>query len=326
MCENNSLNLEDLAQQCKINRTQDSSEAILLIRSLCSNYTETEQADIYNYFFDICRDYQIILYILKEINKLKNKSSVPILVDTLVMKEKFKDRIKDDDARTQIRVMVTKVLANMKDTSAVYPLLYCLNNKDDNYKIRLSAAEALGKIGDKYAVTPLVDLLNDEEESSIYVKESAAFALGMIGDMKAVDPLVSILETKKGIMDKFTFLKERAIEALNKINFRNDRVFKALKNSLMDESSQIRINAIEALMNTDDERVVPLLKTMLNDEDREVVKNTVIALYNLEGDEIIDEILNNNESSEFAKLEAKALSEELDSDCEDDEDYEENDD
>jgi HEAT repeat protein len=223
------------------------------------------------------------------------------------MREKFKDRIKDEDARTQIRVMVAKTLANLKDNQAVYPLLYCLNNKAENYKIRLSCAEALGKIGDKYAVTPLVDLLEDESESSVYIKESAAFALGMIGDLKAVESLVSILETKKGIMDKFTFLKERAIEALNKINFKSDRVFKALKNSLMDESAQVRINAIEALMNTDDDRVIGLIREMLNDSDQEVVKNAVIALYNLEGEEIINEIINDNTSPHIAVEEAKNL-------------------
>ena len=64
-------------------------------------------------------------------------------------------------------------------------------------------------------------LQNDE---NIYVKESAVSALGMIGDEKAVDSLVSILESTKGFISKFTFLKERALEALNKMNFRGDKV------------------------------------------------------------------------------------------------------
>ena len=90
---------------------------------------------------------------------------------------------------------------------------------DENYKVKLSCAEALGKIGDKYAVLPLMNIVEDETESSVYVKESAVSALGMIGDEKAVDSLVSILESKKGFLDKFTFLKERALEALNKLNY-----------------------------------------------------------------------------------------------------------
>lgn len=320
MPNNNSLNLDCLVSECKINCTNDSSETINLIKSLNAKYDDEDLIAIYNHFFDRSRDYNVIIFLLKQIDRMRDSSSVSVLVDTLIMREKFKDRIKDDDSRTQIRVMVAKTLANLKDNQAVYPLLYCLNNKDENYKIRLSCAEALGKIGDKYAVSPLVDLLEDENESSVYIKESAAFALGMIGDMKAVESLVSILESKKGIIDKFTFLKERAIEALNKINFKSDRVFKALKNSLIDESSQVRINAIEALMNTDDPRVVDLIKSMLNDGDQEVVKNAVIALYNLEGEEIIARIIHNEDSSEFAKIEANSLLDEI---SEEEEEYNE---
>lgn len=311
MANNNPLNLDCLIEECKINSSCGSVEIINLIKELASKYDEDELASIYNHFFDRSRDYNVIIFLIKQIDKLRNHSSVSVLVDTLIMREKFKDRIKDDDSRTQIRIMVAKTLANLKDNQAVYPLLYCLNNKDENYKIRLSCAEALGKIGDKYAVSPLVDLLEDETESSVYIKESAAFALGMIGDMKAVESLVSILESKKGIIDKFTFLKERAIEALNKINFKSDRVFRALKNSLIDESAQVRINAIEALMNTEDHRVTDLIKGMLNDSEREVVKNAVIALYNLEGEKILEAIMKDENSSEFAKIEAGDLLEEL---------------
>ncbi len=317
MHNNNSLNLENLATECKVVDTSDSNETIQLIKTLSAKYDKCELVKIYNYFFDRCSDYNVIVFLLKLIDKFRDCSSVPVLVDTLIMREKFKDRIKDDDSRNQIRVVVARVLANLKDSQAVYPLLYCLNNKDENYKIRLSCAEALGKIGDKYAVSPLVDLLEDEEEKSVYIKESAAFALGMIGDMKAVESLVSILESKKGIIDKFTFLKERAIEALNKINFKSDRVFKALKNSLLDESAQVRINAIEALMNTEDSRVLDLIKSMLKDPEQEVVKNAVIALYNMEGEELIATILEDIAAPEFAKIEAEALLNEL-SDYEDD--------
>lgn len=308
---NNPLNLDCLIDECKLNSSSNSNEIINLIKLLDSKYDEDELAVIYNHFFDRCKDYNVLIFLIKQIDKLRNSSSVSVLVDTLIMREKFKDRIKDDDSRTQIRIMVAKTLANLKDNQAVYPLLYCLNNKDENYKIRLSCAEALGKIGDKYAVSPLVDLLEDETESSVYIKESAAFALGMIGDMKAVESLVSILESKKGIIDKFTFLKERAIEALNKINFKSDRVFRALKNSLIDESSQVRINAIEALMNTEDHRVVDLIKGMLNDSEQEVVKNAVIALYNLEGEEALVTIMKDANSSEFARIEAGNLLEEV---------------
>lgn len=319
MPEKDSLNLDELALECKIDSPDVSSESIELIRALSDKYSKEELVRIYNHFFDKSCNYEVIVFLLKRINDARNLSSMSVLVDTLIMKEKFIERITDPDARTRIRIMVAKTLANMKDNQAVYPLLYCLNNKDENYQIRLSCAEALGKIGDKYAVTPLVDLLEDETESSVYIKESAAFALGMIGDKKAVESLVSILETKKGIMDKFTFLKERAIEALAKINFKSDRVFKALKNALIDESAQVRINAIEALMNIDDERAANLIKGMLKDPEQEVVKNAVIALYNIEGEDILTEIINEDNYTELAKEEAVSLLDELSNEDECDE-------
>ena len=255
--------------------------------------------------------------ILSLIDKLKNPESVSALTDALVMRDKFKSRIKDDEIITQIRVNITRVLANSKNSKAVNTLLYCLNNKDENYKIKLSCADALGKIGDRFAVMPLVNLLESEEESSVYVKESAVSALGMIGDEKAIDSLVSILETTKGFMSKFTFLKERALEALNKINHKGDKkVMKALRHALTDESAQVRINAIEVLMNSDEPEAQELIKLMLKDNDREVVKNAVIALYNLNDEMILHEIINSSVSTDFAKTEAEELLMELEEDNE----------
>ena len=60
--------------------------------------------------------------------------------------------------------MCAKAIANLKDTSAVTALLYCLNNKDENYKVRLSCADALGRIGDRYAVAPLIEVVKDEDD------------------------------------------------------------------------------------------------------------------------------------------------------------------
>jgi len=90
-----------------------------------------------------------------------------------------------------------------------------------------------------------------------------------------------------------------------------------LKNSLDDESSQIRINAIEALMNSEDERAVGLIKRALNDKDEEVVENAVVALYNLEGADILNEILESEEYSYKVKEKAREILDEYE--CYDDE-------
>ncbi len=311
MEENINIPFEKLAQECNIINPQNPKEVIDKIVALSSDYPSEYLILIYNYFFEHSNNYEVLMFLLQKIDKYKDKSSRGILIDSLIMKSKLSQRISDPDNITRIRVNITKALANTKDSQAVYPLLYCLNSKDENYKVKLSCAEALGKIGDRYAVLPLMNILEDETESSVYVKESAVSALGMIGDEKAVDSLVSILESKKGFLDKFTFLKERALEALNKINFKGDRVFNALVKSLRDESPQVRINAIEVLMNSDDERAIDLIKGMLTDSNTEVVQNAVIALYNLLGDDILSQIISDDNSPETAKNEALRLQDDL---------------
>lgn len=305
------LPLEEAAKECHIVDTADAKDSVNRIVALSKTYTNDELILFYNYFFENTNNYDILMFLLGKIDKYRDKSSLPILIDTFLMKDKLQNRINNSDQITRIRINITKALANTKNSQAVYPLLYCLNSKDENYKVKLSCAEALGKIGDKYAVLPLMNVIEDENESSVYVKESAISALGMLGDEKAIEPLVTILESKKGLLDRFTFLKERALEALNKLNFKGERVFKALEKSLLDESAQVRINAIEALMNSGDDRALPLIKKMLNDSNGDVVQNAVIALYNLEGDDILDEIINDSSMPDEARQEAIKLKDDL---------------
>ena len=123
--------------------------------------------------------------------------------------------------------------------------------------------------------------------------------------------MVGILESKNGLIDKFTFLKERVLEALGKLNVGNDkRVFKALQKSLTDESPQIRINAIEALMESDCDEAADLIEGCLTDKNDEVKKNALIALYNMKGREFLDKIISENKYGEFINNEAKILIEE----------------
>ena len=306
------LNLEQLAKKCLIAQNCPPQQVINELDALRVFYNHEELTYIFNNFLQIETNPEVLAYIIKEINKLRNPKSLPILIDFLITKKE----LQKGDAFVNVRVLTIKAIANFKDTSAVMPLMYCLNDKNEHYKTRLCCAEALGRIGDKYAVMPLIDVVTDEDEKSVYLRESAAFALGMIGDTRALDPLLNILESKKGFINKFTFLKERIIEAIGKFNFNSERVFKALQNSLEDESAQIRINAIEALMNSEDERAEDLIRKMLDDKDEEVVKNAVIALYNIIGSDILEEILNSENFSQFAKNAAHEIYDEYETDDE----------
>lgn len=299
------MDLDLIAKDCNLYDESDINSVVQKIQALDEIYERDELVKIYNYFLSNAKNPEVLMNVIQCLDRIRDKSSLSVLLDLLLMK----DIDCEKDAFINVRVMCSKVIANLKDTSAVTPLLYCLNNKDENYKVRLACADALGRIGDRYAVAPLIEVVKDEDEKSVYLRESAASALGMIGDMRAVEPLVCILEAQKGIWSKFTFLKERVIEALGKLRLDdNERVFNALKNSLVDESPQVRINAIEAIMESENPHAVETIKTCLvEDNDEEVKKNALIALYNLIGREILDEVANSSDFPDAIKMEAVSM-------------------
>ena len=296
--------LDQIIEKCKIFDDSDIATAVKNIQSLDERFEKDNLVEIYNKILSVAQNPEILMITIQCSDRFRDKSSLNPLLDLLLMK----NIQSNTDDFINVRVMCTKAIANLKDTSAVTPLLYCLNNKDENYKIRLACADALGRIGDRYAVAPLIEVVKDEEEKSVYLRESAASALGMLGDLRAVEPLVGILEAQKGIWNKFTFLKERIIEALGRMRVDdNERVFNALKNSLVDDSPQVRINAIEAIMESDNPKAVETIRTcLMDDEDEEVKKNAMIALYNLIGREILDEVAE-GDFSDSLKMEAVSM-------------------
>lgn len=308
MSENKNLDFNNLSGKCLIGTDGDTSETIRLITSLKDELSSIQFLTVCNYFLLLDHRPGVLIFLLKELDKFRDSSSVEAVTRLLLMKEHIEPYNEID--YTDVRVVCAKLIANLKDHKSVFALLDCLNNRNENYKVRLSCADALGRLGDKYAVAPLMDIVSDENEKSVYIRESAATALGLLGDSRAADPLISILETKNGIMDKFTYLKERVIEALSKLTPENDRAFQALKRSLSDENPQVRISAIEAIMNYEHEESADLIRKMLKDEDEEVVKNAVVALYNLCGENELKNIIKSADFSKNCKDEANSILEE----------------
>ena len=306
MKDNNFIDIDLIIAECGIDTDLDCNTVIQNILSLENRFDEYNLTQIYNQILTNAQNPKVLMQTIACADKLRDTSTLGPLVDLLLARKQITGQADSDDL-INLRVLCAKAIGNYKDTSVVGALLYCLNNKDEHYKVRLACADALGKIGDKYAVTPLINLMQDEEEKSVYLKESAVSALAAIGDIRAVDPLVSILEAKQGFLDKFSFLKERVIEALGKLNLDNRKVLNALRKSLMDSSPMVRINAIEAIMNSDAEDAAELIKPCLKDEDEEVQKNALIAMYNLEGRDILDEVLMSEEYSRYLKREAQDL-------------------
>ena len=293
----------------EIKKSQDNFAS--LFSELKAQYNKDELSEIYSKLLGENKAPNFLQVLIREIDSLKHPKNLDDLID-FILDCDSKD-FKDNSEYLNLKVLCIKAISNFKDIKAVTPLLYCLNNKNENYKFRLAAAEALGKIGDKNAVESLIDVVSDENEKSVYVRESAALALGMIGDERALDAFVSILEAKKTFLDKFTFLKERIIEALNKIDFSgNKRAVAALKEALNDESAQVRINAIESLMNSKVDEAADLIWKMLYDTDEEVRKNAVIALYNLEGRDALIKIISDETLSVDCANEAQNVLLEVD--------------
>lgn len=299
----------EIIESCGLNNS--SSQEFLKKLALQEEFLNTEEiTELYNYILTNIKNCDILSGVIKLLDSHRNSATLSILLDLLVEKQS----LDDDDDIINFKVLCIKAISSYKDTSTLGALLYCLNNKHENYKIRLACADALGRIGDRYAVNALINVVKDEEEKSIYLKESATFALGLLGDTSAVDPLVAIMEAKQGIIDKFSYLKEKIVETLGKLNFNNDKVLKVYKTSLSDSSSMVRINTIEALMNSDFDEAPELIRKALYDEDEEVQRNALIALYNLDGRNILDEVISLPGYSKFLKEEAKSMIEEYEDD------------
>lgn len=309
------MDFASIMEKCGLIELKNISRSIRKIITLEKHYSRDELVLIYNYILSNVKNPEILMHTIRCADKIRDNSTLDALLDILLMKNNFESSQEEKDNFINVRAMSAKAIAHLKNTAAVTPLLYCLNNKEENYKIRLACADALGKLGDRYAVAPLIEVVTDQNERSVYVKESAACALGLLGDTRAVEPLVNILNSSKGILNRFTFLKERVIEALGKLKLGNSEfVFNALKNSLLDESSQIRISAIEAIMNSENQKASETIKPLLQDEDEEVRKNALIALYNLDGRDILDEVISLPIYKESLKEEAENLIAEYESD------------
>ena len=233
-------------------------------------------------------DVDVLIYLANTLARIKDDEAVMPMVDIMLGNRDIDGK---DDPLTEnkqeflrVRCAVIKALGRLKNEKAVVPLMYILNDKDENYKVRLNVAEALGRIGDTYAVNPLINLVADDREDSVYVRESAAKALGMLGDMRAIKPLVQILESKRGIFNKFTFLKERVIEAIGQIGADPDKdTIRALKESFMDEAPSVRLSAVEAMSAMEDSSLIPTLLPMVYDEEEDVAREAVRGIHGLGG-------------------------------------------
>ncbi|MBQ8634953.1 HEAT repeat domain-containing protein [bacterium] len=287
----------EIIEYVEKNLLASNGDYVAFFKQLKANFRSGEIAKIYNYILENKTDIKLLTQVIREINSSKFITNFDSLL-TFIKNTKNVD----------LKVLAIKTICVFKNTKAVPVLLECLKNPDSNYKIRLACADSLGKIGDKNAFDVLGYIATNEEEKSAYVKESAVIALGNLGDSRAIDVFSSIMSGKQMFLDKFSYLKERVIEAISKLDTSKDaRALQIIKNSLMEPSSRIRISAIEALMNMDSKESYELIYDRLKfDDDIEVKKNALVALYNISDRTILDEVIQNDFDKEI-KMYAQEL-------------------
>lgn len=253
------------------------------------------------------RSSRMVIHVIGVLGRIRSEEAVPVIIDALLATHidlyenpDPADFIQSDESM-RLRCCAALTLGKIGDTRAIIPMMSILNNRDENYRLRLGVAESLGKLGDDYAVKPLIDILADEREKSVYLKESVAKALGMLGDIRAIEPLIDILESKRGIRDKFNFLKEQVIEAVGRIGKPNRKATNSLILALNDEAISIRLAAVEALVSLGDNESMEALKERVFDESDEVAKSAIYAIYRLGGEAAIRDLLSRENLPRFLR-------------------------
>jgi HEAT repeat protein len=107
-----------------------------------------------------------------------------------------------------------------------------------NRHTRVQTVIALGKLKDARVITPLINALNDTDS---YVRGQAAWALGELKDTRAVQPLINVLKN-----DVYLYVRLESARGLGKI--KDSRAVQALINALNDENSDVREEAVKALI------------------------------------------------------------------------------
>lgn len=258
------------------------------------------------------RDIRLVTHCISVLSRIRNELGTPVIIDVLLathvdlFEQPDPPDFKSGDESLRLRCAAASALGKLGDNRAIIPLMSILNDKNENYRLRLAAAESLGKLGDDHAVKPLIDILSDEREKSVYLKESAAKALGMLGDIRAIEPLIEAFEARRGIRDKFNFLKEQIIEAIGRIGNPDRKATDTLIRALYDEALSIRLAAVEALGALGDEDVLEILSKRVFDEDDDVAKAAVYAVYQLGGEPAIRELLTHDNLPLFIKEELES--------------------
>ena len=117
------------------------------------------------------------------------KSQLNHVGSGVATREELIEALKSPDWRIR-RAAATK-LGEMKERSAVEPLISCLG-EDDDWLVRTSAAKALTMIEDPRAMGPLIEALEDKNDT---VRRLAIVGLRTVGDTSCIPALEELART-----------------------------------------------------------------------------------------------------------------------------------
>jgi hypothetical protein len=129
---------------------------------------------------------------------------------------------------------------------------------DEDPNIRSFAVSNLRTIGALQTAEPILPMLNDNDP---HVRSIVASTLGIIGDSSALEPLINTLN------DKESSVRAAAATALGYLH--HPRSVQHLINLLnnINETSSVRVSAVEALGRRDDKVAISALRNALHDRD-----------------------------------------------------------
>lgn len=305
------INIDDLITLVEAGQNSAQDERIRAISKLGDVATKSADVRAIVTLIDCVRgdmDARVVNHTISVLSRIKAYSATPVIIDALLAthiaiydQQTDPDFIEDSPDSLRIRCTAAQALGRMGDDQAIVSLMSILNDKNQNYRLRLACAESLGKLGNQNAVDPLINILSDDREKSVYLKESAAKALGMLGDIRAIEPLIDILESKKGIRDKFNFLKEQVIEAIARIGQPDMKAQDTLLYALQDEAPSIRLAAVEALEDIGDESCIQHILPLVSDSHDDIAIAAISAIYNLGGEGEVKELLKRDNLPQFLR-------------------------
>ena len=78
--------LENLAEQCNLYDSSDSVSVIQHISALEENYDTPSMIAIYNYFLGITKSPDVVMFLIKSLDRYRDPSSLNALLDVLLLR------------------------------------------------------------------------------------------------------------------------------------------------------------------------------------------------------------------------------------------------